>query len=177
MLCLFLAWLRYGIAIPVDEPADVGVAIPALEIVELGVGIVVVPTVPQGVDFRDFTVRLQRLAVGVIAVAGFGCFSAVNEPHYISLQIGDVVVGHWAGGAVGVGQGIRGSLGIVGKVQNLRRNSSVCSCCGNRFPQKPSACVDIAMRLCDGEFQITASLRYIALSPQRDFSPCGASAS
>ena len=55
---------------------------------------------------------------------------------HVPLEVGDVVIGCWAGRAIGVGQRIGGSLGVVGKVQNLCCDSSVCSSCGNRLPQQ-----------------------------------------
>lgn len=94
-------------------------------------------------------------AIGIILV---GCdlgSAAVDQIRHITLEIGDVVIGHRTGRAVGVGQGIGGSLGVVGKVQNLRCDTSICCCGGNCLPQQFSAGVDIAMLLGDGGFQNT----------------------
>ena len=95
------------------------------------------------------------MTIGIIAIRSLRFSGAVNEPHHIALQICDVIIGNRAGRAVGVGQRIGGSLGVVGKIQNLRCDSSVCSSCGNRLPQKPSPGVDIAVFLRDGGFQNT----------------------
>ena len=103
---------------------------------ELCIGIIVVPTVSQGVDLGHGTGCLLDLAIGVIAVAGDLGSAAVDQIRHVTLKIGNVVIGHRAGRTVGVGQGVGGSLGVVGKVQNLCCDSSVCSSCGNRLPQQ-----------------------------------------
>ena len=126
-----------------------------MEIIELCIGIIVVPTIPQGVDLGHGTGCLLDLAIGVIAVAGDLGSAAVDQIRHVTLKIGNVVIGLRAGHAVGVGQRIGGSLGVVGKVQNLCCDSSVHGSCGNRLPQKPSAGVDIAVLLRDGRFQNT----------------------
>ena len=154
------------IAIGINKSANGSVVIAALEIIELRVGIIVVSPVPQGIDLGHAASCLLDLAVGVIAVAGDLGSAAVDQIRHISLEIGDVIVGCRAGRAVGVGQRIGGSLGVVGKVQNLCCDSSVCGSCGNRLPQKPSASVDIAVFLRDRGFHDT----YVLTSSSMRFS-------
>ena len=155
-----------GVAVGIDKPAGLGIVISALQIVKPGFGIVVVSPVPQGIDLGHAASCLLDLAVGVIAVAGDLGSAAVDQIRHISLEIGDVIVGCRAGRAVGVGQRIGGSLGVVGKVQNLCCDSSVCGSCGNRLPQKPSASVDIAVFLRDRGFHDT----YVLTSSSMRFS-------
>ncbi len=155
-----------GVAVGIDKPTNSSVVIPALEIIEIRVGIIVVPTVPQRVDFRHAAGCLLDLAIGVIAVAGDLGSAAVDQIRHISLEIGDVIVGCRAGRAVGVGQRIGGSLGVVGKIQNLCCDSPVCSSCGNRLPQKPSASIDVAVLLRDRGFHDT----YVLTSSSMRFS-------
>ena len=126
-----------------------------MEIIELCVGIIVVPTVPQGIDLGHGTGCLLDLAVGVIAVAGDHRSAAVDQIRHISLKVGNVVIGHRTGRAVGIGQRVGGSLGVVGEIQNFRCDSSVCGSCGNRLPQKPSPSVDVAVFLRNSRFQNT----------------------
>ena len=137
-----------------------------MEIIELCVGIIVVPTVPQGIDLGHGTGCLLDLAVGVIAVAGDHRSAAVDQIRHISLKVGNVVIGHRTGRAVGIGQRVGGSLGVVGEIQNFRCDSSVCGSCGNRLPQKPSASVDIAVFLRDRGFHDT----YVLTSSSMRFS-------
>ena len=94
------------------------------------------PTVPQGIGLCHGTSGAHNFTVGVIAVGCCFLPSAIYKLRHVPLEVGDVVIGCWAGRAIGVGQRIGGSLGVVGKVQNLCCDSSVCSSCGNRLPQQ-----------------------------------------
>lgn len=69
------------------------------------------------------------------------------------MEVGDVVIGCWAGGTVGVSERIGRPWGIVGKVQNLCGDGSVRCCGGNGLPQEPSAGIDVAVLLRDGADQ------------------------
>ena len=126
-----------------------------MQVIEFRICIIVVSTIPQRVDFRHAAGCLLDLAVGVIAVGCCFLPSAIYKLRHVPLEVGDVVIGCWAGGTVGVSERIGCPLGIVGKVQNLCCDSSVHGSCGNRLPQKPSAGVDIAVLLRDGRFQNT----------------------
>ena len=155
-----------GVAVGIDKPAGLGIVISALQIVKPGFGIVIVSTIPQGIDLGHGTGCLLDLAVGVIAVAGDHRSAAVDQIRHISLKVGNVVIGHRTGRAVGIGQRVGGSLGVVGEIQNFRCDSSVCGSCGNRLPQKPSASVDIAVFLRDRGFHDT----YVLTSSSMRFS-------
>ena len=94
------------------------------------------------------------MAVGVIAVAGDLGSAVVNQIHHIALEVDNVVVNNRTGRAVGVGQRVGSSLGVVGKIKNLCADCSVCRCGGDCLPQEPSAGVDVVVALRDGADQL-----------------------
>ena len=79
-------------SIGIEEAADLGVIISALEIVERGLSIVDITTVAERIDITVGASRLNCVAVGVIFVIGGSASVDINQPNYIALQVGDVVV-------------------------------------------------------------------------------------
>ena len=57
-----------GVAVRIDEAADLRVVIPGLEIVEPCLGIVVIAAIPQGIDRSHFAGCGEDLTIGIISV-------------------------------------------------------------------------------------------------------------
>ena len=89
-------------AVRIDKPADISIVISALQIVKLCIRIVVIPTIPQGIHIRHGTRDILGFAVWVVMIAGHLVSRAVDQLGYIPLSVGNVVIGNWADGTVGV---------------------------------------------------------------------------
>ena len=126
-----------GHSICIDEPLHNRVIVPALEIVEAGFCIVIVASVSQGIDIADVGAGgnggavavgdAENLAPGVVGIDGFcvelkntaGIRSDVQQLHYVTLHICDIVVGGKAAASVGgVIHGEGEPTGVIGEDQN-----------------------------------------------------------
>ena len=107
-----------GVAVRIDEPANLGIIIPALEVVHLQLGVVVISPVPQGVDAGQITSGGEEFAPGVVGVGGDGGSAGVEDASDVALQIGQVVVGDGGCGGTGfVGEGVGIAALIVEEFQ------------------------------------------------------------
>ena len=81
----------------IEESADAGIIISGLEVIEFGLLVVYVATVAQGVDHAEGISKhsggAQNVAIRVIFVAHNNCARSVHDGHYVTLEIGDVIVG------------------------------------------------------------------------------------
>ena len=112
---------RRGIAVGIDEAADLGIIVAAVEIVEAGFSIVVVTTVADGIDLGDGTGGSQDLAVRVIHIAACQRTAGIQDHHHIALQVGEeivhrAVVLHGVGGTVVGIEEIQNVSGLIGTV-------------------------------------------------------------
>ena len=103
-----------SITIRIEEPANRRVIVSALEVVEPGFLVVDIPTIPQGVEVCQSAGSRKNLAIGVIVIAGHHRAAGIHNAHYVSLEVGDVVV-HRAVVLHGIGC----TIGIVEEVNGI----------------------------------------------------------
>ena len=102
------------IHVRINKPTDLRIIITTGYIIEPRLRIVIVATVTEGIDGCHGTSCSQHSAIGIIGIcsnAGSGC---VDKVHYITLQVGDVVV---SGSVISDGEGC--PAGGIGEVQHV----------------------------------------------------------
>jgi len=108
-------------SISIDKSANFGIIIPALEVIEAGFGVVDIAAVAQGVVGAEGGSKVagggKGFAPGIVGVADHCRAAAVEDGGYIALQVGGVVVG-----CAVVGDGYRGTAGIIAEVQRIAAN-------------------------------------------------------
>ena len=82
----------YGGIIRIDEAASCGVIVPALQVIQPTLVVVVVTTIAERIRLRHGALCGQNLPVGVIGIAGYGVSAGVQQGHYVTLQVGDVII-------------------------------------------------------------------------------------
>ena len=105
-----------GVGVGVQESAGGGVIIAGLEVIKASFAVVVVATVAQGVSLGHGTGGGEDVAVGVVGIAGNGVSAGIDQPHYIALEVGDVIVVgavalHGVGHSVSVVEEVQGGVG------------------------------------------------------------------
>ena len=83
-----------------------------MEVIQAGFGVVIVAAVAQGVSLGHCSGGGEDVAVGVVGVRGNGVSVGIYQPHYIALEVGNVIVV----GAVAL-YGIGHSVTVVEEVQ------------------------------------------------------------